>query len=546
VAGDVELLDLAVARYTRSASVRTGRGGSLAVHSRASVRRGRGRRASPSIHTPSGRPRSASANVTSVNTTPDPVSSVAASGTVPASNNAALVNSSTASDPAPSGGTASTTSADPPEPHVAGFWAVDAERLTGVFSEIYHLTVTWKRNLFIIPFGSEGGEFVSEVAFLISKFTDCPTDMPYAWYAVMVACALLLQRSHASPSTTDNKKYLARRLKLWRSGDIKSLLDEAMCIQAHLPPRVPGERADDLDDRVFANMAFNGKIGSAAQYLAAGGKGGVMQADEAIDAERTVLDVLKEKHPEPREADESCLLDGEFAPPNPVLYEALTPAVIIKMARQLSGSAGPSGLDAVAWRRMLTGFKGASNNLASALAGFAKCLCTMDLSHRALIPFLAGRLIPLNKNPGVRPISVGEVLRRIVGKAIMSVIERDVLSAVAPWQLCVGLPSACEVAVRVLSHLYESDLVDGILLVDASNAFNAMNREVAKHNIPRVCPAAGRVFLNTYNGEIPLFLANGDVVGSREGTCQGDPLAMAFYALAMAPLDCVARQTSAS
>ena len=31
--------------------------------------------------------------------------------------------------------------------------------------------------------------------------------------------------------------------------------------------------------------------------------------------------------------------------------------------------------------------------------------------------YVASRLIPLNKNPGVRPIGVGEVLRHIVGKA---------------------------------------------------------------------------------------------------------------------------------
>ena len=43
--------------------------------------------------------------------------------------------------------------------------------------------------------------------------------------------------------------------------------------------------------------------------------------------------------------------------------------------------------------------------------------------------FLACRLIPLNKNPGVQPIGVGEVLRRIIGKAIMTVVNSDVLKA---------------------------------------------------------------------------------------------------------------------
>ena len=33
-------------------------------------------------------------------------------------------------------------------------------------------------------------------------------------------------------------------------------------------------------------------------------------------------------------------------------------------------------------------------------------------------PFIACRLMPIDKNPGIRPIGVGEVLRRIVGIVI--------------------------------------------------------------------------------------------------------------------------------
>ena len=51
-----------------------------------------------------------------------------------------------------------------------------------------------------------------------------------------------------------------------------------------------------------------------------------------------------------------------------------------------------------------------------------------------------------------------------------------------------------------------------------------------------MCPATGMIFLNTYSPDIPLYVQGGDIVWSREGTCQGDPLAMAFYALATMPL----------
>ncbi len=48
------------------------------------------------------------------------------------------------------------------------------------------------------------------------------------------------------------------------------------------------------------------------------------------------------------------------------------------------------------------------------------------------------RLVPLNKNPGVCPIGVGEVVRRIVGKAIMRVVKHDVQGAVGCILLCAG------------------------------------------------------------------------------------------------------------
>ena len=118
----------------------------------------------------------------------------------------------------------------------------------------------------------------------------------------------------------------------------------------------------------------------------------------------------------------------------------------------------------------------------------------------------------------------------------MQVIERDVRDVVAPTQMCVGVPSACKVASHAIQKAFDHPSTQAVLLVDASNAFNAVNRLAALHNIPRVCPAAGRVFVNTYSHPIKLFLSGGGVLLSQEGTCQGDPLAMAFYALAVCPL----------
>ena len=67
------------------------------------------------------------------------------------------------------------------------------------------------------------------------------------------------------------------------------------------------------------------------------------------------------------------------------------------------------------------------------------------------------------------------------------------------------------------------------MLVDASNG------SVALHNFQYLCPSFATILINTYGSPAALFV-DGDVLYSNEGTTQGDPLAMPFYALATIPL----------
>ena len=437
-------------------------------------------------------------------------------------------------------------------PLVAPLWSRHAE-LAIWMRTAYGQVVCWQRNLFMTPSGSTGKRFVNIIADFINTFASGGPAACVAWECVAVASHLLLQRPEPHSRSKENTEHLQRRMDMWAAGDLQPLLEESRCVQAHLRPRsgsAGGGGDSGMSDTDFAKLVHGGRLGQALSGLSEGRCGKPLRADDiAVQSSgETVRDVLQKKHPAPVDPAEGILLDCEPDLPNQIMFETISAEKIKKTAGRMksSGSGGPSGLDVAAWQRMLTVFKGASANLASALAAAAKRLCREVVDPQILSAFVAARLVPLEKSAGdaagatssigVRPIAVGEVHRRIIAKAILDCVSTDVVAAVAPFQVCVGMPSACEAAVLAVQSQYLDPETEAILFIDASNAFNAVNRQAALHNVPRVCPAVSTIFQNTYGAPISLFLPGGDRILSREGTCQGDPLAMALFALAISPM----------
>ena len=220
---------------------------------------------------------------------------------------------------------------------------------------------------------------------------------------------------------------------------------------------------------------------------------------------------------------------------HPVIFDRIDATSVRTAALKTKGAAGPSGLDAHCWRRLSTSFHSASKDLCHSLALFARRLCVSFVDPRGLSAFLACRLIALDKCPRVHPIGICETARRIIAKAILYATKDDVQDAAGARQLCAGQIAGIEAAIHSVTNAFHSDDVEAVLLVDASNAFNSLNREAALRNIQYVCPALAKVLINTYREPTDLFV-DGISLFSEEGTTQGDPLAMPFYALATVPL----------
>jgi hypothetical protein len=92
---------------------------------------------------------------------------------------------------------------------------------------------------------------------------------------------------------------------------------------------------------------------------------------------------------------------------------------------------------------------------------------------------MAGRLLALDKCPGIRPIGIGETWRRAIAKCILKVAGKDAKETCGIDQLCAGLESGIEGAIHAMNHMWELHSMEeewGFLLIDASNAFNEQNR----------------------------------------------------------------------
>ena len=164
----------------------------------------------------------------------------------------------------------------------------------------------------------------------------------------------------------------------------------------------------------------------------------------------------------------------------------------------------------------------------------AKCLCTALIDSRCISPLLACHLIALDKNSGVRPIGIEDTSRRIIAKAARTVTRSGISDTAGFTQLCDDQMVGVGSAVHAARQCFQIDGTEAALLVDASNAFNSLNRNSALHKIHFECPAISTILINTYREPSKLFI-DGELINSREGNTQGDPLAILMYAVATFP-----------
>ena len=256
---------------------------------------------------------------------------------------------------------------------------------------------------------------------------------------------------------------------------------------------------------------------------------------------QTALEVLEEKHPvkaEVRRDAVNDILRYDLSQPDslPVIKEFdVTEEDVEKQVRLMQGSAGPTGVDAHILQRLLTCHGQESKRLREQCAKRVELLSRTDIPWQKIAASRACREIALGTHLEqdendqramykIRPIGVGETWYGLYTKVVLSKTKDEAIEKCGIDQLCTGISGGAEGAIHAVNALFEELQNDTqqdheigepwvLLKLDANNAFNMLNRDVAILLCRIYWPSASRYVFNSYRGD-PIL-----IVRSSGGVC---------------------------
>lgn len=413
---------------------------------------------------------------------------------------------------------------------------------TDIWQKRWEKVCTLHGKLYDLPSNTVSRRFIHKLAEEIGHLvkSDYPSERTLIYVAVM------LQREKNVKQAKDITRLLDRRQNLWAEDNFDILITEAMKADHSLHNSYNRKNYNDNNDYVtknFTRLIQRGKTREALNWLLTKDTSKILKPEDEIDVTgKTVMDVLQEKHPLGSIPDSSLFTLPDGLPElTPLLEVDITSEHVESVARKLHGGGGPTGTTSDNWKDYLLRFGEASLHLRTAVAQLTMHLNNNFVPWNQIQALMSSRLVALDKCPGVRPIGIGECLRRILSKCMILVTGSEVTEACAQSQLCSGLSSGIEGAIHAMNDLFQKKCQPrsnwGMLLVDANNAFNSMNRQLALWQARIYWPHCARFLYNTYNGHAELVIRDSDMrLYSKEGVTQGDPLAMPLYALATLPI----------
>jgi len=262
--------------------------------------------------------------------------------------------------------------------------------------------------------------------------------------------------------------------------------------------------------------------------------------DSILPFDNETLTRLKSKHPPPHP-------DSDLPRP-PEADEILgalqlTESQVLKAIQSFpGGSAGGSDLLLPQHLKDLTskvsGEPGAQ--LTTTITRFSNKMLRGEIPEE-ITPFLYGAsLIAFSKHGGgIRPIAIGNTLRRLTAKAAAFAVKEVVRPKLYPSQLGVAVAGGSEAIVHTARSYCHSNMnsVDPILFlkIDFENAFNRVRRDKLLRVVRKDLGILYPFIYQCYFSPSHLFFNNSSILSS-EGVQQGDPLGPMCFSLAIQSL----------
>ena len=90
--------------------------------------------------------------------------------------------------------------------------------------EAYEEITTWKKNVFLVPYGKIGRDFIDQITLHINEWNNNTDNQHIALKAAIVLLAACLQKPSIKSKAKDHQNILAKRLALWKDGGITKLI----------------------------------------------------------------------------------------------------------------------------------------------------------------------------------------------------------------------------------------------------------------------------------------------------------------------------------
>ena len=234
----------------------------------------------------------------------------------------------------------------------------------------------WKSNLFEVP----------RVRLAHCLYRSCPVllmltvmhlqrKVAIALKAAMVLPAVVLQKPPSKSKSKECSLRLEERLTRWAEGD------ENLCCTKDRQFRA---EFCGKEWRIYSNLArpaeklvSRGNVRAATRLISEEADKGSLPLNKIQPDGRSVRDHLIDNHPTGTSLDPSTI--SYRSPANEhhhIDFDQIDGPFVLSTIHGMSGSAGPSGLDARGWKRLCSSFKRASSDLCESIARLTKRLCT--------------------------------------------------------------------------------------------------------------------------------------------------------------------------